>query len=168
MYQDNRVGASLALLLAIITGISPMGAPDQLFAAEKVVPTRDVENPARQPYQDLSGTDFDDGDFIKSVSLLPVPTGKILVVEFVSVIIQLPSAQRATANLNVQGGPHLYVNLSAQGSFGATDVLVGSQPVRLYVFSGNTPKLEVQRSLSTGFAGVNVSVVGYLVDQVAP
>jgi len=139
------------------------------------VPTVNAANPAFQPFQDEevigwnagSGLIGNDGTFL-------VPSGKRLVIEFVSFELTIPTGTRPTfnsvkiVNANSNTIPISFlIPLSFQGSafLGGqnSDVFIGSSPTRLYADPGSTVTLSVRtNNADNGLAEVSVS--GYLVD----
>ena len=95
--------------------------------------------------------------------LYEVPAGKLLVLEYVSAQIGVPSGGRAFVEF-FGATSKIYLPMSLQGSTGSTDVIVGSQPVRMYLPAGNTLWCSAYR---TGIGGGSYACdfAGYLVDM---
>ena len=142
------------------------------------VPTRDVDNPARQPIQAEavagSGTLTGPANFV----LFTVPAGKRLVVEHFSSEVGID--QTASVNRYVLGiapdpnqpGNSTFGHFLAPsyhspcGTCGAgTELFVASQPIRMYVDAGNALVVNIAFSGSVGSNGFGFfRVTGYLVD----
>src|SRR5258705_4017509 len=137
------------------------------------LPMRDVENPARQPFQaDVpSAGEFPDGMFVTLPMITTIPAGKRLVIEQVSVLGAMIKGQRmVTTGLHINNGGNNvqhFLAITPQGSGGCCrDVFVASQQVRLYADPGTIVYGFASRDVNTGFANaaVSFSISGYLVD----
>lgn len=136
------------------------------------VPVRDVDNPARQPFDGFINVSIPDGfDFgFAELDYRAVPDGKRLVIEHVSALTSLPGGQKVI-DIQLDTFRHGFAWLGAD--FKVTtegfDRFITSQPVRLYADSGATVgrapvSVQVRRG---GFAGSGqsfVSIRGYVVD----
>jgi hypothetical protein len=135
------------------------------------VPVRDVENPARQPFQQELFLSTPDG-LLGANDQFTVPSGKRLVIEFVSFTMNWPAGQlttRAFINVcNASGNAcpvSFYVPASFQATeFGGTDFFVASSPTRLYADPGSVVGVAVRRNVTAGTGLATVAVSGYLVD----
>ncbi len=131
--------------------VEPGGSP---------LPVRDVDNPARQPFQVSILT----GNFT-------VPAGKRLVIEFVSGLVVTPPTCRLRnlilmTSISIQGqqviANHRFVpTLTASGI--SNDNLI-SQETRLYADPGTTVRVIPNFSVQFCDAIGGFSVTGYLVD----
>jgi len=137
------------------------------------LPMRDVENPARQPFQaDAPSTgEFPDGMFVTLPMITTIPAGKRLVIEQVSVSGAMIKGQRmVTAGLHISNSGNNvqhFLTVTPQGSGGCCrDVFIASQQVRLYADPGTIVSGFATRDVNTGFASaaVSFSISGYLVD----
>lgn len=135
------------------------------------VPIRDIENPARQPYQNDEILSTPAG-LLGDNATFTVPSDKRLVIEFVSFSANWPAGQYTTRFFigvcNAAGGTcptSYYVAPSAPvAEFGGEVFSVGSSPVRLYADPGTEVTVGVRRNATTGEGLASVSVSGYLVD----
>ena len=108
-----------------------------------------------------------------SNELLPfpsIPAGKRLVIETLSVTVEVDATQRARASFSTSGvstsanALQFAIPLTSQGVFGTREIFVGTQKVRIVV----DPRFHVQpvfnvfRTGTTGF--VSGSFAGYLED----
>jgi len=135
------------------------------------VPVRDVDNPARQPFQAGGFAPFSANETNVIVNIATVPTGKRLVIEHVSVSCSLPTGQKMVeADLEVVlSNQTTYPNnlrVSAQGSdaSGTHDLSIASEQVRLYADPGTPVRCFVDRDSFSGSGDVQCSISGYLVD----
>lgn len=133
----------------------------------EAVPVWDVKSSARQPFQaqvdiqvpfDSAGED----------ALLPVPSGKRLVIEFASARGFAPAGQAMAFSIrSIVGGTSTPHYLAAeQQTFGSSRVqFVASQATRIYTDPGADVYLRVDRSFGQdGPVGARISVSGYLED----
>jgi hypothetical protein len=133
------------------------------------VPFRDVENPARQIYQNTRTINLGDGTAGTNIFFSPVPAGKRLVIEFVSVNGHVPSGQAwQMAQIGVTHFSTFYYDIEVKphgpSPFAGGDQFGGSQQVRLYCDAGETPSFFAQRSASAGEASIVMNISGYFVD----
>lgn len=166
------VGGALATLLVALP--VQAGPPDRdvrvVNQPAEPVPVVNVAggpaNGAIHIHQEIS---IPDSAVSRSAAAFPVPAGKRLVVEHISVISNLPAGQTPRIFVSgVVGGVTATVvpetHLAASG-FGR-DQFDGSQEARLYVDHESPLGFAVQRwGGSAGDANFVVDVVGYLVDQ---
>ena len=139
-------------------------------SAANPVPTRDVDNPARQPFQQDQVISIHAGTFGGDATFT-VPKGKRLVIEFVSIHVSYPTGQKPTfaflqvetANSNKFPNNHNFV-LTFQAPDLNSDVFAGASPTRLYADPGTTVTLSLRRNSSIGEGLGSMSVSGYLVD----
>jgi hypothetical protein len=137
----------------------------------KPVPVRDVENPARQPFQQELFLSTPDG-LLGANDQFTVPSGKRLVIEFVSFSMTWPAGQvttRAFINVcNASGNScpaSFYLPASFQATeFGGSEFFVASSPTRLYADPGTVVSAAVRRNVTAGTGLATVAVSGYLVD----
>src|SRR2546426_4319810 len=94
------------LVVAASTGVLTLmlaftNAGPAVADAMRPLLVRDVDNPARLAIQVGSSLDWEDGSTSTSVTfpgLAPIPAGKTLVVEFVSVRAHVPPGQKVQAS----------------------------------------------------------------------
>lgn len=151
--------------------------PKEVDAAQAVVvtntpsspvPVRDVDNPARSPFEASLAFDMRDGVDNNQASFA-VPAGKRLVIEFVTAIVRVPQGQSVIvlffAQIAPSGPPgigHVIV-VTPQGVFNEDNNFMASQQMRVYADPWTQVIFEVSRNASAGLASGNVSVTGYLV-----
>jgi hypothetical protein len=131
---------------------------------------RDVDNPARQPFQ--IGFPFTMNSGTEQVfQSITVPDGKRLVIEYVSMGSgSVPVGQHLFIILRtfVGGvGAFHYVAVTPQGRLAppnVADTFVASQPMRVYADPGTTVTIQMQRDSGYAACGPNLTVSGYLVD----
>lgn len=133
------------------------------------VAVRDVDNPARHPFQFFATFAKTGGNLIVD-NQIAVPSGKRLVIETVTLQAFVPAGQKLLAQLNMVGGgtfaQHNIV-LTPQGGFDfdLLDYFAATETVRLYADSGSAVPLHVTRSSSDGnLWGGSYTVSGYLID----
>lgn len=125
---------------------------------------RDVDNPARQPFQASIDTDWPAGFIVKTTTLLTVPVGKRAVIEYATFYIA-PSAgskiQFAELGTTVGGNPASFDFVGTP----ITSIGVVAQPLRLYADAGtNIVGIVGLDSTSTGGGEIKISISGYLVN----
>ena len=131
---------------------------------------RDVDNPARQPFQaQLSfGLPFGQTGVISPVTV--VPAGKQLVVEHVSVAGYMPTGQKLlqvaiwTTVGGISGEHVLTVSPQGTDSGGVNDFFTVSQDLRLYSDPGSTIYCSGVRDNSTSTGNIAGTISGYLVN----
>jgi len=132
---------------------------------------RDVDNPARQPFQDQETATFDALNPFTNVDSVPVPAGKQLVIEHVSVITTLPVGQKlliASVQPFVGGmGTGHFLTVIAQGTnaAGTADYSVASQDIRLYADPGLPISFHAERNGTAGTGSVTFEISGYLINM---
>jgi hypothetical protein len=136
---------------------------------------RDVDNPARQAYQDIQIAYINGGEAVVQGAFRQVPAGKQLVIEFISVTALVPSTQiLEQVNVNVRNShtgdqlPNYQIDVNGKGqdpfALPASDLFVGSKQVRMYADPGSIPTFHALRNVRDGVATVEVDISGYLVD----
>jgi hypothetical protein len=135
------------------------------------MPLRDVDNPARQPFQAEAVGGFADGaSTTGDITLTTVPVGKRLVIEHVSVLGKMLAPQRLVLGgigSGQPGGKVHWLEIKVQGSNadGTLDYFVASQLVRFYQDPGPVRCL-AERDSTAGAnpASVTFTISGYFVD----
>jgi hypothetical protein len=130
---------------------------------------RDVDNPARQPFQTSMSLTMNDGFGNNGRSFeFDVPAGKRAVVEYFSAFFQLPTGQKLTrliVTTNYYGGVFHDFGTTYTGTSAGFDTFVTSQQTRLYADAvGGRIFVNAYRTDSIGTASGSVSISGYLVD----
>jgi hypothetical protein len=138
------------------------------------VPTKASDNPAFQPAEETEAFTLTPGATGGGGTVYTVPAGKRLVIETASVVAQLPTTQRAIANLliNLAGatghtGPGIGVfmfPMELQFDNGTTALSAGTLGSHMYADAGTTVDVSVGRSDGTGTGTFTVAVAGYLVN----
>jgi hypothetical protein len=150
---------------------------ENVRVANTPLPTRDVDNPARQPIQVQAGQGL--GQFTGlPLVVYTVPPGKRLVVEHFSSELGAPTGSAvdryllSVANDPAQPGSGSFVHFIPPASHApcgtcvaGSELWVASLPIRMYVDSGKALVAGVSLSTSAGpNTFVFYSVSGYLVD----
>jgi hypothetical protein len=138
------------------------------------VPTKASDNPAFQPAEETEAFTLTPGATGGGGTVYTVPAGKRLVIETASVVAQLPTTQRAIANLliNLAGatghtGPGIgvfMIPMELQFDNGTTALSAGTLGSHMYADAGTTVDVSVGRSDGTGTGTFTVAVAGYLVN----
>ena len=133
------------------------------------VPTRSVDNPARQPVQRTGLVIIGTADQIEEQTLYTVPAGKRLVIEEASVRAQLfAGVSQAMVFLRSNGGGFggHYVPLTSVGALdGFGTVLVGTELLRGYADAGTAVDVSVTINTASGSGGrFEITLTGHLVD----
>jgi hypothetical protein len=132
------------------------------------VPVRNV-NDALSPFQQRLLFNIDPGS-TQGQADINVPAGKRLVIEHISARAQGPVGQKFFGSILLHSGPGAelavhFVVFNFQGTFGGIDEYTASTPLRAYAdVSFPSSSCSVTRSDLTGFALVDLSISGYLVD----
>jgi hypothetical protein len=130
------------------------------------IPVRDVDNAVRQPFQShmqcsLNGSNSCDG-------ALTAPSGKELVIEFVSISLFADSGAMAyPPRLTVPqsaGQESYFFPLPQQIDDGSEVVFVGVHQTRLYVAPSGEVLLHCALSRSVSLGACDVTISGYLAD----
>ncbi len=131
------------------------------------VPVRDVDNPARQPFQVQVVGDFADGaSTTGDIPITTVPAGKLLVIEYVSLFGSMLTGQQLVRARLQTGNPPVYSELRFNIQGGNVEVtrdyFVGSQ---FYAQPGPISCF-AERNSTAGAnpASVTFTVSGYFVD----
>jgi hypothetical protein len=136
------------------------------------LPVRDVDNPARQPFQEHRTIYIADGTYSNSVDFTMVPANKREVIEFVSVLGLMPPGQSLRrVGITVGDNSLTYsIGFEPRGPCpnlignGLCSIFEGSQQVRLYQNAYHTPQFFGIRSDTAGTAQIDVEISGYFVD----
>ncbi len=95
-----------------------------------------------------------------------VPTGKCLVIDYVSGEAFMPHGQKALFGIiTTAGGVQVrhYLGTNAAGAFGGQDYFWVSGPAHIYADPGTNVTLRADRDTATGTATFRFSVSGHLV-----
>lgn len=116
----------------------------------------------------FSGGESSIEGYVATVSFT-VPADKILVIETISVQVELPlSTQSPTLfRLNFNGGNFHVIPLFKQGG-DASKTFVGAQQIKVYVNPGSTVNMLVRRDSDISTFNYYPNVSGYLIDADSP
>ncbi|SRR6266545_3159118 len=139
------------------------------------VPVRDVDNPARQPFQaEVVGGFADGASTTGDITITTVPAGKLLVIEHVSVFgAMLPLQRLVSGTLLHEVGlnlAHDHLTIDPQGSNadGSRDYFVANYvSVQLYAYPLTNVTGIAERygqDLTVNLGSVTYTISGYLVD----
>ncbi len=147
-----------------VTNMPTVGI-DSLNNTIKIV--HDAENPARQPFQATVSWTLDNQ---QNEAFIAVPANKVLVIEYVSFNLGLPTGQKFQ-DVRVstgQGGNFVLHHMTPTftGTGGITDFFTVSQQARLYAdnIGFGAIACDVLRNSGTGSGFASCSVSGYLVN----
>jgi hypothetical protein len=133
---------------------------------------RDVDRPERQPFQYQADVTLEEG-FGGQSAAIPVPQGKLLVIEHVSAFGTAPSDQRInTFSILTHVAPdntyraHFLQSTKEDIGNGTNQYMV-SQQLRLYADTPNAI-VSISRFGATGTATVRFVVSGYFVNKIPP
>jgi hypothetical protein len=165
-------GAASSLVTAVFVVVSVAhGSPGPSDEPVRAVTARFVDYAAQQAYQESAVTSFGEGAASVALSFSPVPAGKRLVIEHVTVEAQVPVGETArcaiVTHLDDGAVAHTLV-MHDQGVVPDPPFdrqsFVASQSVRLYGSQGAAPAVSVFRTSPNGPAPVLATISGYLVD----
>ena len=130
------------------------------------IPVRDVDNAVRQPFQSHIQCSLDGGNACDGT--MTAPSGKELVIEFVSIALFADSGAMAyPPRLAVpQGGSQefYFFPLPQQIDDGSEVVFAGVHQTRLYATPSGAVQLHCALSRSVSLGACDVTISGYLVD----
>lgn len=164
------IASALGLYLIPTVSIAATAAPTQpvriMNTFSQPVPVSDVDNPARQPFQQLFNFSFDHTQGTNGQSFV-VPAGKRLVIEFVSAAIALEmglvvDAVVTTTVGGIAGGHHL-IPTSMGPAWGFPLSYLISKDIRVYADPGTTVGFSITDNL-TGNGGAWGTISGYLIN----
>ena len=141
------------------------------------LPVRDVDSPARQPFQaDATGSFLNGGVSTGDVHITTVPAGKLLIIEHMSALGTMIVGQKMTSVAiyttlqkfnNGNGVPHfLAISLQGNNPVYNEDFFAASQDTRLYADPGTEVTGFALRDSTTGLNAnaVRFTISGYFVD----
>ena len=166
----KRANTSLAFAAGVIL-VAPLLiaiSSGRVSAAPRVTDVRDVENPARRPFQATAGCTIDPGD-IFCINEFVVPANQLLVIETVSAFVTVPPGQTADHALNTSHEPSNVVTFFMPATFVSNDGtnlrFAVTQPMRAYAFPGtNVVGIGSRSAPFTGSGSAITTISGYLVD----
>ena len=128
---------------------------------------RDVDNPTRQLFIGSTGTLINDGQSVGITNITIVPTGKVLVLEQISVDARFTGQKLVSASIfsedQLNATHYLVPNDAGTDSFGR-NVFIAGQHVRMYFTQGQPVSCRAERNGTAGQADVFFSMSGYFVD----
>ena len=129
------------------------------------VSVRDINGSTKQPYSARCDLVLPFGQVQVLQPLAPVPAGKTLVIEDVSLIAPMSADEKLLYGAIVGDGPSSLIVTSDQGldTFGR-HMFVGSRHVSLYFTQGTLVQCFVERSSAATQPGVSMSLFGYFID----
>jgi hypothetical protein len=152
-------------------GGPPTRAVEVVNSAVNPVPVRDVDNPARQPFNATFFTDFQNEQVTADVPFITVPAGKRLVIEHASAQSRFPANDLVSASLLypalTNGLVEQFLVIHPQGTDHLGNrVFTASEELRAYIAEGGTLRFKVSRDRAGAAVvdGVGVTVSGYFVD----
>ena len=155
---------------AISGDVTVVNTPNVLVGNTAAAPVlaRDVDNPARTPWQMSAQVTFASPSFQEVATFNPpIPAGKVFVIEFATAQANLPTGQRVRFILFTDVGYTLVQHYFAPTFVGTdftVDNLVMSQPTRLYAIAA--PTVNATRFADNADSGfVNFSLSGHLLNQ---
>ncbi len=135
--------------------------------AASPVPVRDVDNPARQPFQWPFVWSVAPGSFDEFSPFVTVPAGKRLVIETISVqatadvVSHIRIRIQTTADGQLSGH---FIDVANRGGAAGLTNFHGTHAVRIYADPGSSVRFGAGRNDSSGFVSVEAAISGYFVD----
>jgi hypothetical protein len=159
---SNPVPVSITGTPTVNIGNLPDGTNLVQVASSTNAPVvvRDADNPARQIYQrSLQSSQSNVTSWF--VVFDAVPAGKRLVVEFISVEVDVPVGQNAIrVTLDRQDRSVHRFPLSLQGS----GLFVAAQQMRMYFEAGESPRVAAFKDSFSGAIFLDATITGYYID----
>lgn len=165
-----RLGALVFVVMILSAGIAAAKPRDVevVNTLDNPALIRDVDSPARQPFQ--AAVEGTMGAGTEGINLfVTVPTGKRLVIEYVSGTCFVPGGQKCIFSVGTivnNAATSTFHNLQTEvvGPFGSEDLFRAGEQVRIYGDGGTSVTLRADRDQPTGNATVRMSLSGHLVD----
>lgn len=163
------IAGTVSLASGSSIGINPSSNTVQLGnTVDNPVMVRDVDNPARQPFQEEFAITLPD-NFGGENATFMVPLGKRLVIEYVSARGFVPAGQTLTFSIrtrqgNTPNGVVHYLVSTEQGFSGTSTGFVAGQVMRLYADPGTQVLVRAGRNPATGTGNAFIAVSGHFVD----
>lgn len=150
-------------VIVVNTAVQPVPTSEQ-----GTVSIKDVDHPARQPFAGLKIVSLTDGEQQDFTEFDPVPAGKRLVIETVTLRAVAVAGQIWDVTIFVTSNGLMTGHTLALSTFqtlGDIDIRTATLAVRLYADPGTQVKVQALRQYGTvGLAGVAVSLSGHHVD----
>ena len=145
-------------------GITGTSAVHVVNESDSPVLARDVDEPARHPFQRGLVLDFPAGQGTASAEFT-VPANKRLVIEYVSARISLTEGNLHWFSVRTAAGDstgtHFFAPMSIPNLPGFYTI---SQQTRLYAGPGSTVTIEARRTINFSADSGSAGISGYLVD----
>ena len=126
----------------------------------------DLAAAARGSHTELCALAMSDGDPGDVCVLSAVPAGRILVVEYVSGIVQLPNGESSVLQFSKLQSTLGFSYLAFQGLTGGGYAnLISSHPIRMYLDENEQLEIELSRNPADGLGLGQVVITGYYVDK---
>jgi hypothetical protein len=160
------IASVLGLYLIPTVSIAAPSLPVHIMnSSSQPIPVSDIDNPARQPIQQLFNFSFDPTQGTNGQSFV-VPAGKRLVIEYVSAAIALEmglivDAVVTTTVNGIEGGHHL-IPTSMGPAWGFPLSYLISKEIRVYADPGTKVQFSITDNL-TGNGGAWGTISGYLI-----
>ena len=169
-----RLAPALLIIFAVLALATLETGRTTVIAAPNNQPqlVRDVDRPAAQPFLQRSAPTFVQGFAFAMGDSFTVPDGKRLVIEFVSLQLQVPPGQNVLfARLDTDTNPTAPIDLVLTLSHPGTDVqgneiFVATHRVFAIFEPGTVVRPTAFRNSGTGTGTMFVSIGGYLVDVI--
>ena len=164
--NGSLIAIGMVMMAVALVAAGSRGAGAQ--SASSVSEVRDVDNPARQPFQRELNFTVAAGKAFERSSFVVAEAKKRLVIEHASAFIDLPGGQRVV-NISIETtlsgltANHILVAF-AQGTVNGFDGFSASQQTRLYADPGTLVSAVVARNSISGNAPVAATISGYFVD----
>ncbi len=156
--------AGILVLAFVLTAVGPK----RVMAALGFTPIRDVDTPGRVPYQALTQSQSS-GTPNVTADLPVVPAGNRLAIEHLSGGVRIPTGQTGYFILSTTAGGvssfHTIplVQRFDDGRVVGTEIVIASQPIRIYADPGTRPSITFRRSSNNGTVSVEGNVSGYYI-----
>lgn len=149
--------------------VAVQGTPTVQFSNDENNPViiRDADRPTAQPFQYQAVVELEDGQGSGDVQI-PVPEGKMLVIEYISVNGSAPSNHQIYASLlsrvrpDDTYRPH-YIQYTKQ-DYGSFNNYTANQQTRIYADAPSVT-FRLQNIPATGSANFRCTISGYFVDK---
>ena|SRR5215510_6507653 len=154
------------------TPVVALAAPNNIVKIGNTdpLPVRDVDNPARQPFEASTGVIINNLNPTGVRDITTVPQGKTLVIEHISIDGRLTNQSLISAWVTWQaqasfGIPHFLTFADRGADSSGQEVFGAGQQVRLYFKEGVTVLVAAERNSTVGQANVSFQLSGYLLDN---
>jgi hypothetical protein len=148
--------------------VSVTNTPNVHVANTTPIPVSFTSQPLA-PFQTAAST-TESGTNVSTLTVTTVPAGKRLVIEWVSMIGQVPAGQHVELmDLTVSNGPggvsHQFVIQSQPDAVIGDALFRANQSLKLYADAGTQVSALFRRNSNAGSANYGITISGYLVDM---